>query len=261
MEFEQEVADELFSRGYQIFYRNLSISVNNAIIGEFDIICRDFVIEVKSGKDIHSGGLYFMQGHNMLPKGYKYYIYCAAIDSETIEMFNKDYSNNTFIYTNTLQTIYDNHVPYIEGVIDGQSNMCKILNLSMESLKKFNRLYINYEEYNKVYISLNYIRDTYSPVENIKWSEKLNFLLDSGILVFCEEFDPSIPIIKGFFNHNKMYTMNNLEAPKLELHYSLYFFKTSPETFDIYLDESNKGPHRNYFHLVKKQEHALLRCR
>lgn len=262
MEFEQEVADELFARGYQILYRNLSISVNKAIIGEFDIICRDFILEVKSGKDIYSGGLYFMHGHNMLPKGFSYYIYCMAIDSETIEMLNKEYSNNnTFIYTNTLQTIYENHIPSIEGVIDGQSNMCKILNLDMDSLRKFNKLYINYEEYNKVFISLNYVRDTYSPVEKIKWSEKLDFLVDSGILVFSEDFEPSLPIIKGFFYHNKLFSLNTFESPKLELHYSLISFKTSTKQIDIYLDGTDLGPHRNYFYLLKKQKNALLRCR
>jgi hypothetical protein len=260
MEFEKEVADELFAKGYQILYRNLSISVNKNIIGEFDIICRDFIVEVKSGKDIHSCGLYFMHGHNILPKGFKYYIYCAAIDSETIEMFNKDYGNNTFTYTNTLQTIYDNHIPSIECVIDGQSNMCKILNLNIDSLKRFNRLYITYDEYIKTFISLHYIRDTRSPVENIKWSDKLDFLVDSGILVFCEDFDPSIPLACGFFNHNRQYNMTSLQTPKLKLHYSLNYFKTSVDPYDIYLDGSDKGPHRNYFHLLKKQN-ALSICR
>jgi hypothetical protein len=260
MEFEQEVADELFARGYQILYRNLSIAVNKNIIGEFDIICRDFIVEVKSGKDIHSCGLYFMHGHNILPRGFTYYIYCPAIDSETIKIFNNDYSNNTFIYTNTLDTIYDNHIPSIECVIDGQSNFCKILNLSVESLKKFNRLYITYEEYTKTFISLHYIRDTVSAIENIKWSEKLDFLVDSGILVFCDEFDSSIPIARGFFNHNRLYNMTALDIPKLELNYSLNYLKTSPEPHDIYLDGSDAGPHRNYFYLIKKQN-ALLKCR
>lgn len=261
MEFEQEVADELFARGYQILYRNLSISVNRNIIGEFDIICRDFIVEVKSGKDITTCGLYFMHGHNILPKGFKYYIYCPIIDSDTVKMFNDDYSNNIFIYTNTLQTIYDNHIPNIECIIDGQSNFCKILNLSVESLKKFNRLYITYEEYTKTFISLHYVRDTVSPTEKIKWSDKLNFLVDSGILVFCDDFDENIPVAKGFFNHNRLYNMSKLETPKLEFNYSLNYLKTSPDQYDIYLDGSDKGPHRNYFYLMKKQENALLRCR
>ena len=260
MEFEKHVADELFAKGYPIIYRNLSVSLNNGLIGEFDIISKDFVVEVKSGKDINTIGLYFMRNHNILPRDFVYYIYCPVIDSETIEMFNKDYSNNIFIYTNTLQTIYDNHKPLIECVIDGQSNMCKVLNLSLESLKKFNRLYIKYEEYNKVFISLHYVRDTYSHIEKIKWSEKLDYLVDSGILVFVEEFDPTIPSIRGFFTHNRVHYLNKLETPKLELSFSLKLLKTSKKTYDIYLDGSDKGPHRNYFHSIKK-ENALLGCR
>lgn len=260
MEFEQEVANELFAKGYQILYRNLSILVNKAIIGEFDIICRDFIVEVKSGKDIHTTGLYFMHGHNILPKGYKYYIYCPVIDSETVAMFNKDYGDNVFIYTNTLDIIYENHVPIIECNIDGQSNLCKVLNLSLDSIKKINKLYIEYEEYTKVYISLHYIRDTISPIEKIKWSDKLDYMVDSGILVFTDDFDKSVPFVKGFFNHNKIYNMTTLEPPKLELNYSLNCLKLSPEPYDIYLDGSDAGPHRNYFYLLKKQN-AILRCR
>jgi hypothetical protein len=260
MEFEQEVADELFKRGYLVLYRNLSISVNKAIIGEFDIICRDFIIEVKSGKDIHSCGLYFMGNHNILPRGFVYYIYCPVIDDDTITMFNKDYSNDTFIYTNTLDTIYERHQPIIECNIDNQSNLCKILNLSLDSIKRFNKLYINYEEYTKVYISLHYVRDTISDKEKIKWSDKLDYMVDSGILVFHDEFDPSIPYVRGFFNHNKQYSMNGLEIPKLELNYSLNSFTLSPDPHDIFLDGSDAGPHRNPFYLLKKQN-ALLRCR
>jgi hypothetical protein len=261
MEFEQEVADELFLKGYQILYRNLSIVVNKNTIGEFDIICRDFIVEVKSGKDIHSCGLYFMQNHNILPKGFIYYIYCPAIDCETIKMLNNDYSNNVFVYTNTLNTIYERHVPIIECNIDSQSNLCKVLNLKLESLKKINKLYIKYEDYNKVFISLHYVRDTISHKEKIKWSDKLDYLIDSGILTFCEGFDMNIPFIRGFFNHNRMYYMSGLEIPILDLNFSLNCFEVSSRSYDIYLDGSNEGIHRNYFFLLKKQKDAILGCR
>lgn len=260
MEFEKEVADELFARGYPILYRNLSVSLNGGLIGEFDIISKDFVVEVKSGKDINTIGLYFMRNHNILPKNFAYYIYCPAIDYDTIEMFNKDYSNNIFTYTNTLQTIYERHKPIIECNIDSQSNLCKVLNLNIESLKNFFKLYVKYEDYTRVFISLHYVRDTYSHDEKIKWSEKLDFLIDSGILVFTEEFNSSIPFIRGFFTHNRMYYLNKLETPNLELNFSLKLLEKSKKTFDIYLDGSDKGPHRNYFHIIKKTN-ALLECR
>lgn len=260
MEFEKKVADELFGKGYPILYRNLSVSLNGGLIGEFDIISKEFVVEVKSGKDINTIGLYFMRNHDILPKEFSYYIYCPAINSDTIDMLNKDYSNNIFIYTNTLETIYERHKPIIECNIDSQSNLCKVLNLSIESLKKFVKLYVKYDDYTKVFISLHYVRDTYSHDEKIKWSDKLDFLVDSGILSFVEEFDPIIPYIRGFFTHNRVYCLNKLETPNLELSFSLKLLKTSKRTCDIFLDESDKGPHRNYFHTIKKAN-ALLECR
>ena len=47
--------------------------------------------------------------------------------------------------------------------------MCKVLNLSLESLKKFNRLYIKYEEYNNTYENLL----TNERIENIEKIRRL----------------------------------------------------------------------------------------
>ena len=67
MEFENQVADELTKKGYYIFYKNVEIKDRHNRFIEFDIVCSEFILEIKSGKSLKAKGIYNLMYQNILP--------------------------------------------------------------------------------------------------------------------------------------------------------------------------------------------------
>jgi hypothetical protein len=159
MELEKQVADELSKNGYYIFYKNLRIIKNKYDeIAELDIVCSEFILEIKSGKYIDSKGIYGLMSHNILPNNFIYYFYCPLYsDSEIIEL-NNSFTNKHYklIYINKLETVYNNHKPNINILVEDEKHLTRILGLTDSNINYINKLYMTFDTYSKTKSLLDY---------------------------------------------------------------------------------------------------------
>lgn len=200
MEAEDAAARRLEELGYTVFYRNLRFRYSNRDVCEFDIILRDCIVEVKSGKYVYSssGGFDNVVLGGRLPKGFTFYIYCMAkTDAEIIDL-NAELANPTAQYINRLEDIALKHPPdNRECIIDSQSTLAYFIRCKLSTILKFNKLYMTQNTYDKAYYQYNYTRDSFSLEEMMMWSGKLRLLMESGRIIICEEYPKTaIPLKK-----------------------------------------------------------------
>lgn len=194
MELENWVAQELTDRGYPIYFRNFEFRNGKIAITEYDIICDNFIIEVKSGNDV---GLrsQIVQQLRFLPKGYKLYYFCKIKTDKEIEELNSSSKYNDVEYINNLDIIYKNHKPKKIFNIDSQRNFTKFLSLSIDELKTIDKIYIDNESFYYSYLSFKYINDYMSTKDNKYTSEKLNYLIENNKIEIEDDFSLNIPFI------------------------------------------------------------------
>lgn len=198
MDLERKVAKQLEAKGYNIFYRNLCISLpNKLLLTEYDIVCKDFIIEVKSGNEISTKCNQIKNQVALLPKGFKLYYYCPYIDCKNIIQYNKksNNSNELVVYTNTLDIIYRNHKPNNECNVKTQREFTKFLAYSIDKLKQFTNVYVTKETFYYTYLCITCINDHYSTEDEtiVYSSEKIKYLVDNNIIKMVETFDDNIP--------------------------------------------------------------------
>jgi hypothetical protein len=207
MEAEEAAAKRLEELGYTIFYRNLLFRYGFTDICEFDIVLKNCIVEVKSGKyvyPIENGGFNNIVMGGYLPKGFTYYVYCTAKSDEEIIEINADLGRTDIIYINRLEDITLKHCP--DGgrcIIESMSKMMLLMNRSFESVLKFNKLYMTQDTYDKVYMQYNFGRDEYSLNENMMWSGKLRYLVESGRIVICDKFPETAVSVEKMLIQNR----------------------------------------------------------
>lgn len=158
MEFENQVADELSKKGYYIFYKNIEIKYRGNTISELDIVSSEFVVEIKSGKCLNADGIYTLMSHNILPNNFIYYFYCPLYDDSEIAEFNLSFTNKHYklIYINNLETIYNNHKPDINILVENEKHLTRILGFTDSNLISINKLYMTFDTYSKTKALLDY---------------------------------------------------------------------------------------------------------
>ncbi len=206
MEAEDAAAKRLEELGYTVFYRNLQFIYARQPVCEFDIVLRDCIVEVKSGKYVYpiEGGFnkIVMGGH--LPKNFTFYVYCTAKSDEEIIEINEELNRKDIIYINRLEDIALRNPPDNGGVIiESFSKIMLLMDRSLKSILKLNKLYMSQATYDKVYMQYNFARDTYSVSENMMWSGKLRYLMDSGRIVICDKFPETAVPIEKMKLHNR----------------------------------------------------------
>lgn len=243
MELEKSVARELERKGYYVFYKNLTVSLpNKLLITEYDIICRDFIIEVKSGNDISVKCNQIKNQLALLPKGFKLYYYCPSMTSIQIREYNKNYKGkiNSITYINDLAVIYKNHTPYNECNIKSQRDFTKFLAFSMEKIKMFNKIYVNKETFYYTFLCITCINDHYSTDDStvIYSSEKIKYLIDNNIIEMIEEFDDSKPKFIKDTTRNTIYIddVSCINPINLKLYYSIDWKIIKLKPVDLYND-------------------------
>jgi hypothetical protein len=234
MEFEKVVANELEKLGYPVFYRNFKIMYNRCYLSEFDIISYDFIVEVKSGKDSQTKGLNLMHSHNILPKQFKYYIYCHILSDEEIHCLNTHLARGNILYINSLSTIQKFHNPMRDIHISSESAFCNFLNLPMSSIKKFNKVYMSSHIYVKTYTRAKFERDRYSFTDNMTWSQKIDYLFNGQILSLKKDPPPNVPnmIIKKSIRNKVI--LKRLEHFTIPIFYTVNFMQKDKDMVDIY---------------------------
>lgn len=214
---EKEVQAELISKGYPICYKNLKIKNGCLNLFEIDIISTDFVIEIKSGRETHSITNQHLSYHKYIPERYVIYYYAPALSDEEIKDLNES-NGLRIIYTNTLETIYTNHQPCYEIVIPTQNLFSRFLYLDFPTVKKYNKIYIKYEDFFKQYFINKYLSDyTYNGVSFYK---KINYLLKSGKIRMVNEFKDNIPVL---IIQNKIPGKMAVEEINFNLNYPIYW--------------------------------------
>jgi hypothetical protein len=192
MEAENAVEKRLEELGYTVFYRNLIFNYAHQSVCEFDIVLRDCIVEVKSGKNVFpiGGGFNNIVMGGYLPKGFTYYVYCTAKSDDEIIEINDELNRQDIIYINRLEDIAIKNPPdNKECIIESLSKIMQVMHCKLDYLMKFNKFYITQDTYDKVYHQYNFTRDTYSLEENIMWSGKLRQLVTSGRIAICNEDD------------------------------------------------------------------------
>jgi hypothetical protein len=236
--FEKDVANELKQMGFPIFYRNVRIRYKKNDITEFDIVSSNFIVEVKYGKQkkVYLSGFDFIVEHNMIPDGYTYYIYIPSKNSEELSNLSQHYNKSNIVFINNLSQIRERHIPKKECNIETQSIFMKFLGLTMDEIKSFNMIYINDDTYSKLYNTLNYVRDSYSKIDNIRWSQKLDYLLKMNKLKIIKTYNKSIPSIQKK-NAPKKIDLFAIKPIKFKLKYYLNDMNKSQDMVDIYIKE------------------------
>lgn len=195
MQLENYVINELENKGYPVFFRNLRIECNKIQVTEYDVVSRDFIIEVKSGKDLSLKSSQPIKHLRFLPLGYKLYYYCPCKSDEDIKMMNHAYNiEGGIIFINSLEEIYKNHKPYNEVNIKTQKDFTRFLSLSFDKLKIFDKVNVDKETFYYTYLCLNYINDYYSKndMNPILSSEKIRYLVDNKKINMVENFDKNV---------------------------------------------------------------------
>jgi hypothetical protein len=240
MELEKTVARELEAKGYTVFYKNLSISLpNKLLITEYDIVCRDFIIEVKSGNDICIKCNQIKNQVALLPRGYKLYYYCPAISDLDIKELNMKESDKKLItYINRLDKIYQHHKPNNECNIRTQRDFTKFLANSLHKLSRFNKIYIMKETFYYTYLCVTCINDHYSTDDKdiIYSSKKIKYLVDNNIIQMVDEFDENIPSFVKDTPRNTIYIDNfTTNSPiNIKLYYSIDWKNIKLKPVDLY---------------------------
>jgi hypothetical protein len=210
MELEKAVINALENKGYCVFYKNLSLKYNSINITEYDVILKDFIIEVKSGKDFKK-----MQITNQLkylPEGYKLYYYIPIKGDEEINNLNKIFKDITIV--NNLDEIFKNHQRNNEFNICCRKDFKRFLSLPFEKIKIFDKINILEEDFYFVYFQSLYVYDYVCISENILSSQKVEYLFENGKINFVEEFDHTIPLIS---NQNIKFINLPLTNSKIDL--------------------------------------------
>ena len=194
MELENSVAKALQDMGYPIFYRNLHISYRKQFLfGEFDIVGRDFIVEVKSGRDITTRGIDFMYTQGLLPTQFRYYVYCQRFADDEIAHMNEEFGRSNMTYINDLGVIRANHEPICECSVPNPSLFMRLLRTPLSTVLQFQRIYMNKYTFIRVYRNVNYIRNPYSIRESIMWSEKIMRLITEGRICIVDKPPAGVP--------------------------------------------------------------------
>jgi len=222
MEFEKVTVRALFQLGYPIFYTNLKILHKEYQLSEFDIISDNFIVEVKSGRDVGTKGLFFLKNHNMLPKGYIIYVYCPFYSNQQVKKFNKESSNCKIIYINDLRKIARRHKPSIKGIINDEETLRGFLR--HENFYKFDKVYMGMEMYNLLMSFLVYR----------KYKPQIEYMLNFGKIGVLEYMDEesrscverNVPYLRCW---NKSHKIRMEEFKPIEFHI-YYDIKKERET-------------------------------
>lgn len=228
------VAKQLETLGYPIFYRNFKVFYNRYHLSEFDIVSDGFIVEVKSGRDYKTKGLSFMYSYGLLPSEFKYYIYCPVLSDEEIAALNHCFPRQHILYINSYQKIIENHMPCRDVHITSECIFANFLNLTMEHINKFGTLFIKPADYFKMVHRVTYERDRYSYKDNMKWSEKITYLMKCGRIVLTDtpppHVRPMIKAIKPYFSKK----LTVLEQFSIPLIYYINIMKKDHTMTDIY---------------------------
>lgn len=235
MQFESVVANDLEKLGYTIFYRNFKIMYNRCYLSEFDIICYDFIVEVKSGKDSQTRGLNMMQSHGILPKQFKYYIYCPVLADSEIDCLNTYLARGNIMYINDLKIIQKYHKPMRDVIIESESAFCNFLNLPMSTIEKFGKVYLSSFNYAKTYSRVKFERDRYSYTDKMLWSEKIDYLFNNHMLCLTKDPPANVPIMMKTRGIKNKITLKKLERFTIPICYSVNFMEKDTDMIDIYL--------------------------
>jgi hypothetical protein len=214
---EKRVQRELMEKGYPVCYKNLKIRNRSSIIFEIDIVSLDFVIEIKSGKEIHSIVNQHISYNKYVPKKYTIYFYSPVLSDEEVLYLNKNNATR-IIYINSLNVIYKNHEPCKEINIGSRNLLSRFLYLDFEKIKEFKKIYIKYEDFYRQYFINKYLSDyTYN---GDSFFIKINYLFSMNIICLVDKFDMNIPSLIVESNiSGKMF----LDDMKLSNHYPIYW--------------------------------------
>ncbi len=242
MELEQEVATALELLGYTIFYRNLNIIYNRSELSEFDIVCSKFIVEVKSGLPHKMNGFRSMVSHRILPKEFKYFIYCKSLPDDMLKHLTEEYDKPNIQFINTLQPIVEQFPPEPKTCwIESQSLFDRFLNLPMETITQFKTIYLSKETFLITYDSLLRYRDAYSiSQEGVWWSDKARQLFLTNILQFSESCPNGVLSLKSGLNsiRNQKIKLRKLEMFHIPIVHNISALKRHYDIKQVYISST-----------------------
>lgn len=223
MEFEKEVCKVLESHGYHIFHRNLEIVISGNTFTEFDVVCSDFILEIKSGSYVDLNGIHRLYQQDKIPKGFRIYVYCPVKTTKEIAEYNSDYDTSKILYINTLDPILENHKPLRICNIGTQSMFDRFLNLRMDTIRYFDKVYVDLEAFLQVVRTIACYRESYSKSDGIRWSDKLVRLVKEKIVEVRPLLDTRIPYLQKTVPVRKL-LLKNLDQFVLDIYYNVNCF-------------------------------------
>jgi hypothetical protein len=223
MEFEKEVCATLEKHGYHIFHRNLELIVNGHTYTEFDVVCSDFILEIKSGNYVDLNGLHKLYQEDRIPKGFRIYVYCPVKTTKEITEYNSDYDTTKILYINTLDAILENHKPQRICNIETQSMFDRFLNLRMDTIRYFDKVYVHLDAFLQVVRTIACYRESYSRSDGMRWSDKLVQIVKEGIVEVRPLLDRRIPFLKKTVPVRKL-MLKDLNNFKLDVYYNVHCF-------------------------------------
>jgi hypothetical protein len=220
MDAEIYVSEQLQSRGYPVFHRNLEIIYDKRIVAELDIVSYDFIIEVKSGSTILSKSVESITSYNMLPPRFTYYVLCLSKTDEEISELITD--NPRIKYINSLEYIYKHHAPIHVCNIETVTDLKNFVGMPYNYIQSFTTIYVRRDVCDHVKYTHTHICDTYSSVDNMTFSEK--FAAMESRFVYVTAFDDALPFYRRTTQCKHVY-ISTMQIPNLQL---TYYFINCP---------------------------------
>jgi len=223
MEFEKEVCQVLEGHGYHIFHRNLEIVVGGNTYTEFDVVCFDFILEIKSGSYVDLNGIHKLYQQDKIPKGFRIYVYCPVKTTKEIAEYNSDYDTTKILYINTLDPILENHKPQRICNIATQSMFDRFLNLRMDTIRYFDKVYVDLEAFLQVVRTIACYRESFSRSDGMRWSDKLVRIVKEGIVEVRPLLNTRVPYLQKVIPVRKLF-LKNLDEFTLDIYYNVHCF-------------------------------------
>jgi hypothetical protein len=233
MECEKEIVSKLEQLGYHIFYRNMYIYYNKCQVSELDIIGANFIVEVKSTKfeNCETEGFKFFYRHNLLPKNYTYFVYSALSTDEAIKSLNETYAKSSYIFLNNIENIKEYIRPLKNIECTTTMALSNILRIHDNDLEKINKIYVPYDIYNKVHITLIYLLENklYNFMDSRVKLDKLVMLVKTNKLVFTKDgLEYLYPLKKTHTPRRKLY-LSKLIPIEFKPYYYIQSFRKCPK--------------------------------
>ncbi len=224
----EDVLSKLTEYDYTIFSKNMELRYLGYPLAEFDIVCMNFILDIKTTTFNNSSNrtINLLQTHNLVPEGYKYVVYSPLSTDDEVKQLKEIYTNPSILFITTLETIKE-IIPPIKNIeCTTTRDLANLMMVTDDEMEKINKIYVPYDIYKRHYDTITRLRDI--PGFNVNLlTTKVNTidrLIKENKLVFDKSDLEYVYPFRSGTNTSKLY-LSNLDKITLNPAYYKCNFK------------------------------------